>query len=93
MVVVLYQYRKMADESKHLLLNDDESNKSSDLQGAARWWDFVKEFFILSFVSFGGPQSHIAVLRHDVVETRKWFSPQRFAEVRFGTVCNSRYGY
>jgi len=35
-------------------------------------------FFKLGVTAFGGPAAHIAMMRHEVVERRKWLDDQRF---------------
>ncbi len=64
------------DVDDHLL----SVNTKSDLQGCARWADFLRCYALLGFISFGGPQSHMAVLK-DQVERRFWLSKESFGEL------------
>src|SRR2546427_6462168 len=43
-------------------------------------------FLKLGFIAFGGPAAHIALMRQEVVERRRWLSDQRFLDL-FGA-CN-----
>lgn len=38
-------------------------------------------FTRLGFTAFGGPAAHIAMMRHELVERRKWLDDQRFADL------------
>jgi chromate transporter len=60
-----------------------ESSKSSlsALSGLSRWLDLIRCYALLGLISFGGPQAHMAVLRVQVVEQRKWFAAHTFNEL------------
>jgi chromate transporter len=38
-------------------------------------------FLRLGFTAFGGPAAHIAMMRHEVVERRKWMRNERFVDL------------
>lgn len=73
-------------EGSALLINTD-GDHAPQLTGWRRWWDLIKTFLLLGFISFGGPQSHMAVLKVKAVEERKWLSPSVFAELM--SLCSS----
>ncbi len=38
-------------------------------------------FAKLGFIAFGGPAAHVALMRQEVVERRKWLSEQSFLDL------------
>ena len=43
-------------------------------------WKEARRFFArLGWVSFGGPAGQIAILREELVERRRWLTPQEFS--------------
>jgi chromate transporter len=54
-------------------MNESQSPPSPvSLLDAFRYW------LKLGFVSFGGPVAQIAIMHHDLVETKRWISEKRF---------------
>ena len=47
--------------------------------------EVAKVFLRLGFTAFGGPAAHIAMMREELVQRRKWISDQRFLDL-MGTV-------
>ncbi len=43
--------------------------------------EVAKLFFKLGSIAFGGPAAHIAMMEEEVVEKRKWMSPQHFLDL------------
>jgi chromate transporter len=48
---------------------------------AARLQEVASLFLKLGFIAFGGPAAHIALMRREVVERRKWLSDQAFLDL------------
>src|ERR1700722_8328924 len=38
-------------------------------------------FLRLGFTAFGGPAAHVAIMENEVVQRRKWLSPERFLDL------------
>jgi chromate transporter len=38
-------------------------------------------FGVLGIIGFGGPAAHVALMRREVVDRRRWFSAERFADL------------
>ncbi len=50
----------------------------------ARWHEMVRvggTFLRIGATAFGGPAAHIAIMRHELVERRKWISEQHFLDL------------
>ncbi|MEL7122379.1 MAG: chromate efflux transporter [Bacteroidota bacterium] len=47
--------------------------------------ELIGVFFKLGCIAFGGPAAHIAMMEEEVIEKRKWMSPQRFLDLIGGT--------
>ena len=43
--------------------------------------ELARLFLWLGVVSFGGPAAHIALMRHEVVEKRRWLSDRDFLDL------------
>ncbi len=50
-------------------------------QGRTPPAELVLLFLRLGFTAFGGPAAHIAMMRQEVVERRKWMSDERFVDL------------
>jgi chromate transporter len=48
---------------------------------AERLWEVVGVFLRLGFTAFGGPAAHIAMMRQEIVQRRKWISDQYFIDL------------
>ncbi len=46
--------------------------------GELSFWDAVKFWLKLGFISFGGPAGQIAIMHQELVERRRWISERRF---------------
>lgn len=44
------------------------------------WPELIQVFLDIGLLGFGGPQAHMALMRDQVVQQRRWVSPQAFAE-------------
>jgi chromate transporter len=42
------------------------------------FWQALKFWFKLGFISFGGPAGQISIMHHELVEQKKWVSNERF---------------
>lgn len=43
-------------------------------------WDIFSKFFMLGWVSFGGPAAHIGYFRNTFVEKHKWLTDQQYGQ-------------
>ncbi|MGZ3600073.1 MAG: chromate transporter, partial [Ktedonobacterales bacterium] len=46
-----------------------------------RLMEVIALFLRLGFTAFGGPAAHIAMMRQEIVQRRKWIGDQRFADL------------
>jgi chromate transporter len=61
------------------VINRDEPDKGEQLQ------ELAILFLKLGTVAFGGPAAHIAMMRHEVVERRRWMDEQEFLDLMGAT--------
>jgi len=52
--------------------------KPAQVPPAVPFWDAVRFWLKLGFISFGGPAGQIAIMHSELVERRRWISEQRF---------------
>ena len=60
------------DTPPSMLVPDPEQNRLAEVAGL---------FLRLGFTAFGGPAAHIAMMRNEVVQRRKWVSDERFLDL------------
>lgn len=56
-------------------------NPPSTLSLRTRLAELTKLFFTLGVVGFGGPAAHIAMMEEEVVQKRRWMTPQGFLDL------------
>ena len=56
-------------------------NPEPPLSLRSRLAELAKLFFSLGVVGFGGPAAHIAMMEEEVVQKRKWMTPQGFLDL------------
>lgn len=56
-----------------------ETRDGSERSGELR--ELVRVFGKLGFIAFGGPAAHVAMMRQEVVERRRWMSDQEFLDL------------
>lgn len=61
--------------------DDTQSQQEAQGQGSGTLREVVIYFLRLGFTAFGGPAAHIAMMREEVVQRRKWISDQRFLDL------------
>src|SRR5689334_10468407 len=60
---------------------EEVPQKSSSSMDRNRLVEVAGLFLRLGFTAFGGPAAHIAMMRQEIVERRKWISDQRFVDL------------
>jgi chromate transporter len=60
---------------------DSTAAPSREPAAAAPLAEVASLFLRLGFTAFGGPAAHIAMMRREVVERRKWIADARFADL------------
>src|SRR5579883_2913278 len=58
-----------------------EAKEAGTWTRAERVWEVVGVFLRLGFTAFGGPAAHIAMMRQEIVQRRKWISDQYFIDL------------
>ena len=59
-------------------MNTAQQNLPSEAPQAVSFWQALKFWFKLGFISFGGPAGQIAIMHEELVVTRRWLSEKRF---------------
>jgi chromate transporter len=56
-----------------------------DGKSGAELWELARVFTKLGVVAFGGPAAHVAMMRQEVVERRRWMDDQEFLDLNGAT--------
>lgn len=64
---------------EHIGMGDAEASGVRGRGGSLR--EVMGLFLRLGFTAFGGPAAHIAMMRREVVQRRKWMPDERFADL------------
>ena len=59
-------------------MNIADPNSSTEPPQAVSFWQALKFWFKLGFISFGGPAGQIAIMHEELVVRRRWLSEKRF---------------
>ena len=62
-------------------LREDRRARLKEGDRAARLEEVAGLFLKLGFIAFGGPAAHIALMRQEVVQRRKWLDEQAFLDL------------
>jgi chromate transporter len=68
--------RPWSDPSAEALLNSTPSSDAAPLP--VSFWEALRFWLKLGFISFGGPAGQIAIMHTELVERRRWISEKRF---------------
>jgi chromate transporter len=68
--------RPWSDPSAEALLNPTPSSDAAPLP--VSFWEALRFWLKLGFISFGGPAGQIAIMHTELVERRRWISEKRF---------------
>ena len=58
---------------------------TGDGKRSAELWELARLFTKLGFVAFGGPAAHVAMMRQEFVERRRWMDDQQFLDLNGAT--------
>ena len=59
-------------------MNTAQQNLPTEEPQAVSFWQALKFWFKLGFISFGGPAGQIAIMHEELVVRRRWLSEKRF---------------
>jgi chromate transporter len=59
-------------------MNTAQQNLPTEAPQAVSFWQALKFWFKLGFISFGGPAGQIAIMHEELVVRRRWLSEKRF---------------
>ena len=59
-------------------MNTAHQNSQLEAPQAVSFWQALRFWFKLGFISFGGPAAQIAMMREELVVRRRWISENRF---------------
>ena len=59
-------------------MNTAQQNLPTEAHQAVSFWQALKFWFKLGFISFGGPAGQIAIMHEELVVRRRWLSEKRF---------------
>ncbi len=62
-------------------MEDDAQPQAPQRHHEGTLREVIAYFLRLGFTAFGGPAAHIAMMREEVVQRRKWISDQRFLDL------------
>lgn len=69
----------MSNPARRIKLN--ERNNLNELSSNKNIIEIAKLFLKLGVTGFGGPAAHIAIMRREIVERKKWLSDERFLDL------------